>query len=179
MAREKAYRKTPSRKRYEEQHPTISLRLDLEDSKCFKEHLSAAGCSPADFVKQHLRKEQSMIEKRVEMLASRQADPSLEERVRCLEDLAHTLVCFALDCRKFPPYCPRCEDQKLLLCEGREMDSNIVYPWVPTWKCPKCGYFINTFKRIDPESVTWIEPDAEDPHNKRKNVRSPHTNKRE
>jgi len=168
MASKKAYRKTPSRKRYEEQHPTISLRLDLEERKYFKEHLSAAGCSPADFVKQHLRREQSMIEKRVEELASRQVDPSLEERVRCLEDLAHTLVCFALDYRKFPPLCPRCEGQQLLPGEGREVESSIVHPWVPTWKCPQCGYVINTYKRIDPESITGIEPDVGAAIHKRK-----------
>jgi len=173
MARKKAYKKTASRKRYEEQHPTVSLRLDLEDLKCLKEHLSAAGCSLADFVKQHLRREKSMIEKRVKLMASRQVDPPLEERVRCLEDLVHTLVYLALDYRKFPPYCPRCENQKLLLCEGREMESNIAHPWVPTWKCPKCGYFINTYKCIDPESITGIEPDVGAAIHKRKHGRNP------
>ena len=114
-----------------------------------------------------------MIEKRVEELALRQVDPSLEERVRCLEDLVHTLVCFALDYRKFPPLCPRCEGQQLLLCEGTEMESNIAHPWVPTWKCPKCGYLMNTYKRIDPESVIEIEPDGAASIHKPKNGKKP------
>lgn len=56
MESKKAYKKTPSRKRYEEQHPTMSIRLNVEDRKCLKEYLSSAGCSLADFVKQHLSK---------------------------------------------------------------------------------------------------------------------------
>lgn len=177
MASKKAYRKTPSRKRYEEQHPTMSLRLDVEDRKCLKEHLSGAGCSLADFVKQHLRREKSMIEKRVEMLASRQVDPSLEDRVRCLEDFVHGIFCLGVDYREYPPCCPRCEGQELLLCEGREMESNIAHPWVPTWKCPRCGYFINTYKRIDSKSITRIDGDMSAHIDKPKNVRSPRGNK--
>lgn len=173
MASKKTYRKTPSRRRYEEQHPTRTCRLNKEDNDLLQQHLKHTGRSFADFVKDHLREEENMVNKKVEMLASRQVDPTLEERVRCLEDLVHTLVCFALDYRKFPPFCPRCEGQQLLPGEGREVESNIAHPWVPTWKCPKCGYLINTYKRIDPESITGIEPDAGAAIHKRKHGRTP------
>ncbi len=154
MVKTNKSKKPPSRKRYEEEHPTISFRLDRESRKNLKEHLNA------DFVKDSLGREKSMIEKRVEMLASRQVDQSLEDRVRSLENLVHEIFSLTVDTRKYPPYCPRCEGQELFRCDGRETESTIAHPWVPTWKCPKCGYFINTYKRIDPKSIKWIDPDS-------------------
>lgn len=157
MVKTNKSKKPPSRKRYEEEHPTISFRLDRESRKNLKEHLDGTGCSNADFVKDSLGREKSMIEKRVEMLASRQVDQSLEDRVRSLENLVWEIFSLTVDTRESPPYCPRCEGQELFECEGRETESTIADPWVPTWKCPKCGYFINTYKRIDPKSIKWVD----------------------
>lgn len=161
MTRPKGSRKPPSRKRYEEEHPTISLRLDRETKKSFKEHLAGTGCSFADFVKDALGREKSMIRKRVEILASRQLDPSkVEERLRCVEDLVHQLFCVAVDTRDFPPLCPHCDSQDLFRCEGRETEPSLAQSCVITWKCPKCGFFVNTYKRIDAQSITWINRES-------------------
>ena len=159
MVKDKKRKKPPSRKKYEEEHPTLSFRLDRETREHLKEHLAGTGCSVADFVKDNLGREESMVEKRVEILASRQMDPSAEYRLRCLEDLVYYIVSLGIDTREFPPYCPRCEGQELFMCESREMESTIADPWVPTWKCPKCGFFLNTYKRLDPKSIKWIDPD--------------------
>jgi len=157
MVKTNKSKKPPSRKRYEEEHRTRSARLDRETNERLDKLLEGTGCSFADFIKDALGREEAMIEKRVEMLASRQVDPSLEERVRCLENLVHEIFSLTVDTRKYPPYCPRCEVQELFESEGRETESTIADPWVPTWKCPKCGYFINTYKRIDPKSIKWVD----------------------
>jgi hypothetical protein len=160
MAKANKSKKPPSRKRYEEKHPTISFRLDGETHEHLKEHLESIGCSFADFVKDYLGREKSMIEKRVNMHTSRQVGPSDEDRIRCLEDLAHQIFLLTVDTDEYPPYCPRCDNQELFQSEARETESNLAQPWVITWKCPQCGFFINTYKRIDPNSIKWVDPDS-------------------
>ena len=64
----------------------------------------------ADFIKDALGREESMIEKRVETLASREVDPSVEDRLRCLEDLVHQLFSVAADTHEHPPGCPHCDN---------------------------------------------------------------------
>lgn len=160
MAKAKKSRKPPSRQRYDEQHRIRSVRLDKEDDERLDKLLTALGLSYSDFMKAQIRKDEAMIEKRVEMLASRQTDPSLEERVRCLENLVHEVFMLTVDTDEHPPLCPHCENQEMRKCEGREIETNIGIPWVPTWKCPKCGYFLNTYKRIAPESIELIEPEG-------------------
>ena len=101
-----------------------------------------------------------MVEKRVEILASREVGPSLEDRIRCLEDLVLQVFGITVDTDEYPPICSYCENEDMVQCEGREMESSLAHPRVITWKCPKCGYFINTYKRIDPKSIKWIDPDT-------------------
>lgn len=116
--------------------------------------------SYSGYVKAHIRKDEAMIEKKAEMLASRQVAPSVEDRIRSLENLVHEIFCSKVDTREFPPHCPRCEDQELFKCEGRQTESATTNAWVSTWKCPKCGYIMNTYKRIDPKSIKWMDPDT-------------------
>lgn len=158
--RKQSVNKPPSRIRYEKRHRVRSFRLDMETDKLLTEHLDSTGCSFTDFVKGALGREKAMVEKRVEILALRQMDPSHEDRLRCLENLFLETISLTRDDCRYPPLCPRCEGQELFRCEGRETESTIAHPWVFTWKCPKCGYFINTYKRIDPKSIRWIDPDS-------------------
>jgi len=161
MAKTNKRKKPPSRKRYDEEHRTRSARLDRETNERLDKLLEGLGLSFSGYVKAHIRKDEAMIEKKAEMLASRQVDPSVEDRVRCLEDLVYYIISLGgIDTREYPPYCPHCEGQKMFRCEGRETESTIADPWVSTWKCPNCGYFINTYKRIDPKSIKWIDPDS-------------------
>ena len=160
MLKAKKGKKPPSRQRYEEEHRTRSCRLSKEDNELLEGHLEHTGRSFADFVKDHLREEQTMVKERVKVMASSQIDPSLEERARCLENLVHEIFSITVDHNRYPPYCPHCDGQELFQCEGREAESTIAHPWVSTWKCPKCGFFINTYKRIDPKSIKWIDPDS-------------------
>jgi len=71
MVRSKQAKKKPSRVAYEESHPTISFRLDIETHDRLKEHLKETGCSFAVFVKDALGREKTMVEERVTKLASR------------------------------------------------------------------------------------------------------------
>jgi len=161
MAKVKKDKRPPSRKRYEEQHPTSSFRLDKEMDRQFREHLKATGRSCADFVKDAMGREKSMIAKKIEELASRQTtSSSVEERVRCLEDLVHHIVSGSVGTDWYPPCCPRCDNQRLRECEAREMQSKLAHPWVITWRCPKCGFLMNTYKQVDPKSVRWAYPES-------------------
>jgi predicted RNA-binding Zn-ribbon protein involved in translation (DUF1610 family) len=136
--------------------------LPREIKEVLKEHLKSTGCSLADFVKDALGREESMVAKRVEILTSRLVDPSLEDRVGCLESLVLEIYNLTVDTAEYPPLCPRCEDQEMRRCEGTEMASSLASPIVPTWKCPKCGFFLNTYHRIDPKSL--VCPDSEPRH---------------
>ena len=82
----KRNRKKPSRARYEESHPVFSTRVDRKTFDELIDHLKTAGCSRADFLKDSLGREKSMLKERVEMLARKELDPSLKERVEALEE---------------------------------------------------------------------------------------------
>lgn len=150
-------KKAPSRIRYEQENPTISCRLDKKTKGDLEAHLIGSGCSLPDFIKQHLAEEKNMIQKRVEMLASKQVSPLIEDRLRCVEDLVRQIFISTVDTDESPPRCPHCDDQELIRCAGRQMASNLAQPWVGTRKCPKCGFFIDTYKRIDPKSMIWLD----------------------
>ena len=160
MVKRKVIPKKPSRARYEKQHPVFSARLDRETYDRIKSHLAGTGCSFADLLKDAIGREESMVEERVQMLTSRKAAPSLEDRVRCLEDLVHQLFSVAVTTHKWLPICPHCHNQELLRAEGTEAESTFAIPQVLTWHCPRCGFFLNTFARIDPKSLKWVEPNV-------------------
>jgi Arc/MetJ-type ribon-helix-helix transcriptional regulator/predicted RNA-binding Zn-ribbon protein involved in translation (DUF1610 family) len=162
VAKSKKSKKPPSRQRYDEEHRVRSARLDKEYDERLDKLLKALGLSYSDFVKAHIRKDEAMIEKRVEILTSRLMDPSLEDRVGCLESLVLEIYNLTVDTVEYPPLCPRCEDQEMRRCEGTEMASSLASLIVPTWKCPKCGFFLNTYHRIDPKSL--VCPDSEPRH---------------
>jgi hypothetical protein len=159
MTRTKGKRKPPSRKRYEAEHPAITFRLDRATHDCLKEHLEGTGFSFADFIKGALGKERSMVEKRVKVLAAREADPSVEDRLRCLEDLVHQLFSLADSTHGWPPLCPHCDNQELIWAEGKQMESKstLALAWAHTWRCPKCGFFLNTSKRIDARTIVELD----------------------
>ena len=160
MAKSKVPSKKPSRAKYEQSHPVFSARVDQETYKRLRGHLEGTGCSLSDFLKDALGREESMVEKRVQMLASKKVDPSLEDRVRCLESLVHELWSVAVDTCEYPPPCPHCDNEQLFDAEGVEMESTRAHPGIHTWACPKCGFFVNTSLRIDPKSIEWLDPDT-------------------
>jgi len=157
MAKAKKSTKPPSRKRYDEEHPTVSFRLDKQTHRRLKEHLEETNCSPADFIKDGLGRDQPMTERRVEELAAKQMGPSRDDSLRCLQDLIHQLLSVALITSEYTPLCPRCDHQDLLMCEGKETKATTTLRWAITWKCPKCGFFVDTYERIDPKSIKWVE----------------------
>lgn len=159
MAKSKESKKSPSRKRYEEEHPTVSFRLDKDTYNRLKDHLKGTGCSFSDFIKDALGREESMVEKRVKMITSTKVDSSVGERVRWLEGLVWGLY-MRQDTKEWPPACPRCENESLYECEGIETLITQRCPETPTWKCAKCGFFIDTSFRIDPKSLRWVNPDT-------------------
>jgi hypothetical protein len=159
MARSKGKRKPPSRKRYEEEHKTRSCRLTRDENRCLDKLLEGTGFSFGDFVRSWLGEEESLIKKRVEVLAKKKVPPVGEERLRCLEALMFA-NCIQLRDHDWSPYCPRCGDQELLVAWGDEIGSTGAHQETPTLKCPKCGYFLDTLKGIDPKSLEWHDPSA-------------------
>ncbi len=158
MAKGKKSKKPPSKKRYDEEHRVRSARLDKEYNERLDKLLEGLGLSYSEYVKAHIREDEAMIEKKAEMLVSRQVDPSVEERIRELEDLVCQILITPQVTNEFPPFCPHCDGQLLLRCEADEVYSR--YRGVLTWKCPKCGFFVNTYKRIDPKSIKWSDADS-------------------
>jgi len=168
MAKVNKIKKPPSRQRYDNEHRVRSARLDKEHDERLAKLLEGLGLSFSGYVKAQIKKDEAMIEKKAEILASKQADPSVEDRLRYLGDLVYQILSIPLDTDEYPPFCPHCENQVLFRCEGREMESILACPWVITWKCPKCGFFVDTYKRIDPKSIKWIDPDSGEHINKPK-----------
>ena len=158
MAKVSKNKKPPSRQRYEAEHRTRSVRLNTEENEHLDKLLEGLDLSFSGYVKAHIRKDEAMIEKKAEIMASKQAPPSVEERLRCLEDLVYDILSLRVDTDKYPPYCPRCEGQHMLKCEGRETEASSPDSWVPTRKCPRCGFFLDTYRRIDPKSIKCNDP---------------------
>lgn len=159
MTKNKGKRKSPSRERYEKEHRTKSCRLTREENKSLDELLEETGRSFADFVRDWLGREESMIKERVEMLAKKKAPPSFEERLKCLEDLMNQAFSY-LSTHDWSAFCPYCENRELLKADGIETESTRVRKGTHTWRCPECGFFLDTPKRIDPKSIEWSDPGA-------------------
>jgi len=86
--------------------------------------------------------------------------PPLEERVRCLEHFTHYIIGIAVDRAEYPPPCPHCLNQDMLLVDAKELEALGAFPYIHTWACPKCGFFLDTYGRIDPESIRWVDPET-------------------
>jgi len=84
----------------------------------------------------------------------------LEERVWCLEHFVHYIIGVAIDREEYPPLCPQCEDQDMLMVEGKETETRRAKPYTHTWACPKCAFFLNTYRRLDPGSIWWVDPET-------------------
>ena len=156
MAKPSKSKKSPSRNRYEEEHPTISGRVDKETKRHLKEHLEAAGCSYGEFIKDALGKEKSMVEERVAKLASRRVEES-KAPTRDLElyglvlDLAYwTLVLWMNQPDLLDVPCPDCRfPSRLSGKEGRTVMLEMVESG--DFKCPECGLILK-----NPPQLAWV-----------------------
>jgi hypothetical protein len=156
MARTNKSKKSPSRKRYEEAHPTRSCRLSKEDDELLEEHLKRAGRSFADFVKDHLRKEEALVEERAAQLALRKIEEN-ETPTRDLElydlvrDLANWNIILWMnlpDPTEVP--CPDC----LFPSRLRNRESRtVILEMVESGdlKCPECGLTLK-----NPPQLAWV-----------------------
>ncbi|MFP3976024.1 MAG: hypothetical protein ACLFVK_07380 [Dehalococcoidia bacterium] len=79
-----------------------------------------------------------MVEKRVEELASRKAEPSVEQRLRDPEGLVSELMVIARE-PEAPWWCPRCGTQ---LTDGAVAKKGSTDPDIFVYVCPKCGFFL-------------------------------------
>lgn len=149
----KAKKQKPSRARYEKAHPVFSARVDKETYDRLTNHLEGTGCSFADFLKDSLGREESMVERRVEMLAGRELDPSLEKRVEALEELMMCAVIHMWDDRA-PFWCPFCDGtlHGAMVAEKGSRNRDVF-----TYACPRCGFMMNPREKLDPRTLTWID----------------------
>lgn len=97
MPKVRKNKKTPGRRRYEEGHPTRSCRLNKGENELLDKLLERTSRSFADFVKDHLRKEETMVKERVEILASKRIEESNThapdlELYHIVLDLAHWIT---------------------------------------------------------------------------------------
>lgn len=160
MAGRKGKPKPPSRRKYEQENPTISFRLTKEDKGRLMRHLAASGQSPAGFIKSILDQEEALVEERINACVKKQFG-RLGDRLHWHNELLWQLLS---TCRKegLPAICPLCEykgNHRLLLAWGDEIGTDGKRQEAPTWKCPNCGWFVDIFRRMDPESVRWDDPE--------------------
>jgi hypothetical protein len=156
MAKSKSAKKKPSRVAYEKEHPTVSFRLDKETKARLDKHLEAAGCSFADFVKDNLGREESMVDKRVRKLASRKIEGSKKPALDLgLYDLVQDLANWNIILwRNLPDplqvTCPSCLfPPKLSSKEGKAVTLEMVENG--DFKCPECGLRLK-----NPPQLAWI-----------------------
>lgn len=160
MARDKGKPKPPSRRRYEENNPTISCRLTREDKGRLDKNLKKTGRSFSKFVIDALEDDESKVVQRIEMLAKEQAPLCSDDRLKCLEDILLQASVYLMD-HKWPLYCPLCEDTELIYASGC---VNIRNKWgvdIMTLKCPKCGYYLDSPRNIAPESLRLSKYNSE------------------
>ncbi len=154
--RKQPVNKPPSRIRYEERHRVRSCRLDIETDRLLTEHLDSIGCSFADFVKDHLRKEETMVKESVDVLASKRMEES-KTRAPNLElyhivlDLAHwvTLLWLNLpDLIKVP--CPDCLFPPAIT---KQQPRTVMMQMLESgdFRCPQCGLTLK-----NPPQLAWI-----------------------
>ncbi len=157
--RRKGKSKPPSREKYEKEHPTVSFRLDKETYQRLKGHLEGTKCSFADFVKDALGREETMIEKR--MQARGEQWDALQDEVECQRDLlrqAHHLIHIVGLGKDLPdPSCPRC-GKELIPVRAKEIGAGRDEPELFTYACD-CGYIIDSYKGIDPPSLHLTDDD--------------------
>jgi len=155
-------RKPPSKEKYDAEHPTISYRTDRATKSHIEELCTEFGCSSADLMKYAAGVAESLIQQKVETLVSKKFG-NLEERLELIDRLLCQLLCTLLENDLTAP-CPRCDSKDeynaLYLAWGEEVDPSEKCGEVPTWKCPKCGWYWDTFGRIDPESIKWSDTSA-------------------
>jgi hypothetical protein len=142
-----------SRQRYEKEHPTVSFRLDKETHQRLKKHLDGTKCSFADFVKDALGREEATIEKRIQ--AREEQWNAAKDGPRCLRDLvrqAYAMLQIAGQGKDLgDPFCPRCGEEMVPVMVN-EIGADEDEPEVFTYCC-ECGYFIDSYKGIDPSSL--------------------------
>lgn len=156
MLKSKADRKKPSRKRYEQEHPTVSFRLDKATYRSLKEHLKGTGCSFADFVKDALGREGSMVNERVAKLASkklkeRETPAHDVELYDIVLDLARWAIVYWADLPD--PVdgidCPSCLFPSRL---SKKESGTVTMEMIEDgdFKCPECGLRIK-----NPPQLAW------------------------
>jgi hypothetical protein len=156
MAKSKGTKKSPSRKRYEEEHPTVSFRLDRATYNSLQEYLSGTGCSFADFVKDALGREESMVDKRVRKLASRKIEESKKplldlELYKIVLDLARWAEIFFVnlpDPMEVP--CPDCLFPSKLHKNAESKNVTLKMLENGNLKCPECGLIFR-----NPPQLAW------------------------
>lgn len=158
----KKKRKPPSRGKYEAEHPVISFRTDRATKSRIEELCTVLGCSYADLMKHAAGVAESLIERNVDSLASKKLG-KLEEGLEWIDHLLCELLCTLRE-NNLTALCPRCDSKgkynALYLAWGEEIDPSGKRGEVPTWKCPKCGWYWDTFGRIEPKSIKWDDPSA-------------------
>ena len=156
MAKRKGKSQPPSREKYEQEHPTISFRTDRETKRQIDAHREKTGSSYAVLMKGVIEGDKSKAaEKRAEILALREIGLLDEERLKWINKLVRLALSRLMEHKMSAP-CPCCNEQNLRFAWGnikgtRGRQGGEVF----TWKCPNCGWFLDTFNRMDPESVGW------------------------
>ena len=161
VAKGKKKTKSPSRKRYEENNPTVSFRVSKELKERLLDYLDTCGQSFGDLCEGILDRDQPLTEKKLDALVHKKFG-ALEDRLRYIDDLLNRLLCEYCIEKDLPAICPRCRDKekgRLFFARGYEMQDDGTKRGAPSWKCAKCGWYLDIHGRIDPKSLKWDDPE--------------------
>lgn len=132
----------------------MSFRLGRETKARLMNHLEGTGCTFADFVKDSLGREQSMVEKRVTTLASRKIDqkPQLDSELhKVVLDLARWGIVFWANLRnpRESP-CPGCLFPSKMRKNQESRTVTLQMLENGDLKCPECGLTLR-----NPPQLAW------------------------
>ena len=156
-----AKKKSPSRKKYDEENPILGIRVPKALKERFERHLAPSKQAPATFLKSILDKEQAVIDERVNSCV-KQRFGAFSKRIEEIDNLMFRLL-LTFDEKNIPSLCPKCEnkgDYRLLLAWGVRIRHDGKSEEYPTWKCPHCGWIYDIYGTIDPASVKWDDTEA-------------------
>jgi len=150
---------TPSRKKYDEENPILSIRVPKALKERFERHLAPSKQAPAIFIESTLDKEETVINERLNACIE-QRFAAFKHRIDTIEAMVTQLICTLID-NNLPILCPQCERKggyKLFLAWGFRRVANGKPEEYHTWKCPHCGWFYDLYGGMDPTSIKWYDP---------------------
>jgi hypothetical protein len=158
MSKKKAV--TPSRKKYDEEHPIVSFRLPWRLKKKLQQHLAASGQSSARFIRSILDEEIAVVNERLNARIDKKYGRYRKEIDYYDHMIKQSLdIIYDDDMRAF---CPRCDEKNpndyTVLLPATFLQKRDGSPTkCQTWRCPCCGWYYDMKNELSLSKVEWLD----------------------